>query len=102
VVIDWAYAARGNPMSDVARTELVHRMGALPPDTPAAFRAIARVGRQWLANRYLAVYRRHRPIDESLARWRFVHAAARLNEPIPEEQPALLDLLERSVGAMRA
>jgi aminoglycoside phosphotransferase (APT) family kinase protein len=102
VVIDWAYAARGNPMSDVARTELVHRMGALPPGTPSFFRAIARVGRQLLADRYLAVYRRHRPIDETLVRWRFVHAAARLNEPIPEEHPILLDLLERTAPDMRA
>jgi aminoglycoside phosphotransferase (APT) family kinase protein len=103
VVIDWAYAARGNPMSDVARTELVHRVGALPPETPPLFRAIVRVGRRLLVRRYLAVYRRHRPLDDAtLPRWTFVHIAARLNEPIPEEHPMLLAMLERSAPAMRS
>lgn len=103
VVIDWAYAVRGDPMSDVARTELVHRFGALPPDTPPVFRAIVSVGRRLFVSRYLAVYRRHRPLDQTtLPRWRFVHAAARLNEPIPEEQPLLLGMLERWAPAMRS
>ena len=99
VVIDWAYASRGAPMADVARTELLHRIGELPPGTPPVFRAIARVGRRLLTDRYLSVYRRHRPLDESLERWRFVHAAARLGEPIPEEHPTLLALLRRAAPA---
>jgi thiamine kinase len=97
VVIDWAHAVRGDPMSDVARTDLLHRHGALPPGTPRFFRAVAAVGRQVLANRYLATYKRHRTLEPTLNRWRLVHIAARLNEPIPEEQQLMLDLLEDAV-----
>lgn len=100
VVIDWAHAVRGDPMSDVARTEIVHRHGALPPETPRAFRVIAAVGRQVLANRYLAAYRRHRAIEPTLERWRIVHLAARLNEDIPEERAMLLEMLERSAAKL--
>lgn len=102
VAIDWGYASRGAPVADVARTELLHRVGALPPGTPAAFRALTRIGRRLLTERYLNVYQLRRTIDDSIDRWRFVHAAARLNEPIPEEQPVLLGLLEGSAGSIGA
>src|SRR5687767_5208516 len=48
VVIDWGVASRGDPTGDVARTELLHRIGELPPGTPAFFRAVAGLGRRFL------------------------------------------------------
>jgi aminoglycoside phosphotransferase (APT) family kinase protein len=35
VVIDWGDATRGDPLADVARTELLHRLGEPPPGTSA-------------------------------------------------------------------
>src|SRR5437588_451136 len=63
VVIDWGNASRGEPLADVARTEFLHRLAAPPAGTPVAFRALIGVGRSLLARRYLAVYRRARPVD---------------------------------------
>jgi aminoglycoside phosphotransferase (APT) family kinase protein len=102
VAIDWGHASRGVPSSDVARTDLLHRVAVLPPGTPLPFRALSRLGRRLLAARYLRRYRRRGPVLADLARWRFVHAAARLAEPIPEERPALLRLLGRSARRVGA
>ena len=96
VVIDWGVASRGDPTGDVARTELLHRIGELPPGTSAFFRAVTTVGRRLLTGRYLSVYRRRRPLDPDLfERWQIVHAAARLDEGFPREHPGLLAFLER-------
>ena len=82
-------------MGDVAQSVLLHRVGAMPPGTSAVFALLAKGGRRILAGRYLAVYRRSRPVDqERFDRWLFVHAAARLGEPVEDEHPALLALLD--------
>jgi aminoglycoside phosphotransferase (APT) family kinase protein len=97
VVIDWG-DPRGDPAADVARTGLLHRFGALPPGTSLAARALVPVGRRILVSRYLEAYRRRRPVDRQLLeRWQIVRAAARLWEPIPEEHPAMLRLLEEGL-----
>lgn len=98
VVIDWGSASRGDPVADVARTDLLHRIGALPADAPAWVRALSRVARRVIADRYLVVYRRRRPVDGAFERWRVVNAAARLHEQIPEERASLLGLLEGYPG----
>lgn len=81
-------------MADVAITELLHRVAEVPPGTGIVLRAVARVGRQLLTNRYLATYAKHRTIDGSLPRWFYVQDAARLSEPIPGEHSALLAILD--------
>ena len=97
VVIDWGYASKGDPVGDVAQSVLLHRIGAMPPGTSALFGLLAKAGRRLLTSRYLSAYRRVRPFDEeSLDRWLFVHAAARLGEPVDDEHPALLAFLERA------
>jgi aminoglycoside phosphotransferase (APT) family kinase protein len=96
VIIDWGVSSRGDPTADVARSDLLHRLGALPPGMSPVFRVLTRVGRRVLTNRYVRLYRRHRPIDASFERWRFVNWAARFEEGIPEEHPALLRLLHNS------
>ena len=101
VPIDWGAASRGDPTSDVARSELLHGFGVLPPGMSPVFRALARVGRRVLTGRYLHLYRRRRPLDAGeLDRWTFVHRAARLNEDIPEEHPVLIRLLRRSAARL--
>ena len=96
VVIDWGDASRGEPLADVARTELLHRLAVPPQDTPAAFRALIVMGRSLLARRYLAVYRRARPVDRGqLERWLVVRVAARFFEGIEEEYDVLTAFLEK-------
>ena len=97
VAIDGGDAARGDPVADVARTELLVRFGHLPPGTPWALRRVAAVGRGLLVRRYLRSYRRQRSVDaDLLRRWRPVRAAARLGEGVDDaEVPALLALVRR-------
>src|SRR5581483_2865191 len=91
VVIDGGDASRGDPVADVARTELLQRLGDPPPGAPLAIELLAPVGRDLLAARYLSVYGKQRPIDrQRLKDWKIVRAAARLIEPVPSEHPKLL------------
>jgi aminoglycoside phosphotransferase (APT) family kinase protein len=91
VVIDWGDAAQGDPLADVARTELLHRLGEPPPGTSRFLRALIPIGRGILADRYVSAYRRCRWIDDGrLERWKLVRAAARLAEGIESETESLL------------
>ena len=86
VVIDWGDAARGDPLADVARTDLLHRVSEPPPGTSWFLQALIPIGRGILANRYVSTYRRRRGIDEAqLEHWKLVRAAARLDEGIDAE-----------------
>ena len=97
VVIDWGDAARGDPLADVARTELLHRLGEPPPGTSRCLRTVIPLGRGILAGRYLSVYKRYGGIDEvRLEQWKVVRAAVRLAEGIDSEtEPLLRYLRER-------
>lgn len=102
VVIDWGYASRGDHVGDVAQSVLLHRVGAMPPGISALFKALATLGRGLLTRRYLSVYQRQRPFERALFdRWYFVHAAARLGEPVVEEHEDLLALVQRQVSSLR-
>ena len=102
VVIDWGYASRGDPVGDVAQSVLLHRVGAMPPGIGALFTALAQVGRRWVTSRYLTLYRRQQPFEQELFdRWYFVHAAARLGEPVVEEHDHLLALVHRQLPSVR-
>lgn len=100
VVIDWGSAARGDPTSDVARSDLLQRIGALPPGMPATFRALAAVGRGLLTDLYLRHYRRLVGIEPTFDRWRFVHWAARFSDGVLEDHPTLLRRLDRAAPAL--
>jgi aminoglycoside phosphotransferase (APT) family kinase protein len=100
VVIDWGDATRGVPLADVARTELLHRLGEPPPGTSAVLRALIPIGRGVLANRYVSTYRRCGEIDEiRLEEWKIVRAAARLAEGIDSEAESLLGYLREHLPA---
>jgi aminoglycoside phosphotransferase (APT) family kinase protein len=103
VIIDWTNVTRGDPDADVARTELMSRMGSLPPGTPFMIRVGAPFGRGLMRALYLRGYRRARPVDmKAVGRWEVPVAAARLADGIAEERPALLKLLERRMAEARA
>ena len=94
VVIDWGDASRGDPIADVARSDLLLRVGVPPPGSSVVLRVLDRYGRRFLADGYLTRYRRLRPFDlDRFSQWRVVRAAARLYEPIPEEHPILLRIV---------
>lgn len=100
VVIDWGSASRGDPMADVARTELLHRVGALPPGASRRARLLAATFRRILTDRYLRLYGRQRSLEDILDRWRVVQMAARLREDIPEERAMLLARLRQAAAAV--
>jgi aminoglycoside phosphotransferase (APT) family kinase protein len=94
VVIDWGDAARGDPLADVARTELLHRLGEPPPGTSRLLETLIPIGRGILAHRYVSTYRRCRGIDAArLEKWKIVRAAARVAEGIDSETESLLGYL---------
>jgi Ser/Thr protein kinase RdoA (MazF antagonist) len=100
VVIDWTNATRGDPDADVARTNLMLRVGEPPPSSPVIVRFLARIGGRVLLWRYLSAYRRRRPVsDQALSRWAIPIAAARIAEGIEGEIPTLLNFLEREFAA---
>ena len=97
-VIDWGDASQGDPIADVARTDLLLRLGELPHGAPAHVKSWHRLVGS-LADRYLAAYRKRHPVDpEDLERWKVVWAAARLLEPIPAEHPKLIRFLEQRLS----
>jgi aminoglycoside phosphotransferase (APT) family kinase protein len=99
MIIDWTNATRGDPNADVSRTNLMHRMGSLPPGTPIMLRVGALFGRNLMRVLYLRAYRRARPVDMgAVDRWEVPVAAARLADNIPEERSALLRLLGRRIA----
>jgi aminoglycoside phosphotransferase (APT) family kinase protein len=100
VVIDWTNAARGDAAADVARTQLMLRLGAVPPGTPALIRMGDRFGRRGFLTLYRRAYRRHRIVDENaVARWEIVRAADRLAEGIEEEEASLVGFLRAAARA---
>lgn len=95
VVIDWTNVRRGDPTADFARTDMMIRIGDVPPGAPIVIRIGAVFARGLMRQSYLRAYRRLRPVDRALAaRWRIPVAANRLTENIEPERPKLLRLLE--------
>jgi aminoglycoside phosphotransferase (APT) family kinase protein len=93
-VIDWTSARRGDALADVARTLLILRGGALPPEAPFLVRRLTAIGRAVLGWRYLNEYRRLRPFqDRELGLWGLVNAASRLSYGIASEREQLLALV---------
>ena len=95
VVIDWTGVMRGDPAADVCRTDLMTRLGDLPPGSPRLLRALALVGRSILRTVYPRAYQRVRSMDKALIeRWEVPVAANRLADGIEPERAKLLRILE--------
>ena len=102
VVIDWPAATSGDPHADVARALLILDISNPPPGSPALVMMLARYARRILRSRYLAAYRRKRPLDDALvARWRVPVAAARLHDGIEDERDALFAILRAEMARAR-
>ena len=96
-VIDWTSARRGDALADVARTLLILRGGAVPPEAPFLVRRLTAIGRAVLSRRYLHEYRRLRPFqDGDLELWGVVSAASRLSYGLVSEREQLLALLRNA------
>jgi len=87
-IIDWADAAPGNPLADVARTSVI-LLGAAGSDLTASPLM------KWFVRLFHTVYR-HRYFglrpggEDAYRRWLPIAAAARLSENIPEVESWLL------------
>jgi aminoglycoside phosphotransferase (APT) family kinase protein len=91
VVIDWTNAVRGDSLADVARTSVMLTLS--PLSSP-----LMRVFRNTFYAFYLRRYRQLRPFNHAdLARWLLPVAAARLDERIPGEETALLNLIQTAI-----
>jgi aminoglycoside phosphotransferase (APT) family kinase protein len=66
-VIDWPNTRFGDPAADVGTTMVIMTMG--PVDVPRVAKWPVDWLRRWLAQRYLAAYRRERPIAEASLRY---------------------------------
>jgi aminoglycoside phosphotransferase (APT) family kinase protein len=97
VVIDWAHATRGDPAGDFARTELMMRLGSLPPGTAALIRWGRWLGGGAFRIAYRRAYSRRCRYEPGAL------AVERLADAIPEERAGLLreaDRLRRRVAGL--
>ena len=91
IVIDWIDASAGHPLGDAARTALLTRYGALPPEMPMAW--LVKLLRNHFYQTYIRQYcELTRLRVDTLPQWLGVIAAARLSEEIKEEQENLLQI----------
>jgi hypothetical protein len=94
-IIDWANARRGDPIADHVRTDMMIRIGDIPPGAPLVIRIGARFARSTMRIAYHRAYRRRRAVDKVLAdRWLVPVMANRVYEGIEPERAKLLGLLE--------
>jgi uncharacterized protein (TIGR02172 family) len=94
VIIDWATAAQGNPVADVARTSLLLGLGDLPLGTPTGIRLLIKIGRGLFNKIYLQRYFQLRPdAQPEFASWQLPIIAARLGDGIEPEQEKLMKLV---------
>jgi uncharacterized protein (TIGR02172 family) len=71
MIIDWAWATRGHPVADVARTSVLFESADLPPTTPFHVRFLMLVARKLLHFAYLRRYMELRYCTmEEIERWR--------------------------------
>lgn len=98
VIIDWVNAAVGDPLADVARTQLLLSVG-----WRAAPQRITRLLGRWFAAWMLRAHAKSY-FEESGAdpagvdRWRTVIAAARLSENIPQETKTVVELVRSGLA----
>ena len=98
VVIDWVLAAHGHPLSDVARTCLMLRLGVLPANPLAS--AALRVMRAAFERAYLAGYFQLRPGSiEAVRAWELPVAAALVSRrTIPMQRDQLLAVVAQHLN----
>ncbi len=99
VIIDWMTATKGVACGDVARVSILLEAAKLPAGTPMRW-TLERVRKPFLGI-YIKTYFQLRPAGKnSLTAWRSIMAANFLTDvSLPEEEPALLKIVEQGVAA---
>lgn len=93
IIIDWMTAARGDPLSDVARSLLLMDVG--PAMLPQPRRTLVRLVVLLFRSSYVKRYFEVRPGGRAaLTAWQPLVAAARLNEKVPGEAERLIGMVE--------
>ncbi len=102
IVIDWMTAAKGNPLSDVARTSIMFKYGTIPEPTTDTQKYII----QRIRHRFLIKYiKRYLKLSggniKEIEKWEVPMAAARLIEGIPNgEKELLINLINKKINSM--
>ena len=100
VIIDWVDATQGSPLVDAARTNLLLRVGDLPPSMNERHRQKIAEMRHLFCEAYLEHYTHVRSISrKAIVRWELPVAAARLSEGISnDEKSELLDIINAALS----
>jgi aminoglycoside phosphotransferase (APT) family kinase protein len=100
VVIDWVLATQGHPLSDVARTCLMLRLGRLPVTRLAS--SALQVMRAAFERAYLAAYFALRPgSPDDVRAWELPVAAALVGRRTHEQRDQLLAVVASHLNARR-
>jgi aminoglycoside phosphotransferase (APT) family kinase protein len=95
MIIDWTNVARGDATADFVRTDLMIRMGSIPPGSPIVIRYGALFARRLMLSTFRRSYLGALPLDKrQIARWEVPVVANRLCDGIEEERTKLLEILE--------
>ena len=97
-IIDWETACRGSPLSDVARSTLILRIGAIPRPTGISVQGLAKI-RNALISGYLEQYFGI-PGGESsddMAFWELIAAVVRMGEEIDGEEQQLEQIIASQI-----
>ena len=98
VIIDWGNAALGDPLADLARSQLLTTIGwRLLPRRRDRYlaRGVVSLLNRWHTARYLKTSGAD---AQNLASWRTVIGAARLNQDIPQEREPLVKVVRAGLA----
>lgn len=95
IAIDWAEAARGHPLADVARTSLMISLGEPPPDADDSLRWRLNQVRAPFHDTYLEHYMALTGVTQKhVTAWQLPITVARLALRIPEEEGRVVGRIE--------
>lgn len=98
MIVDWTDAHQGNPLADVAITSIALTIGQLV-EASWAMRTLTTLARGFFYRIYLTRYLELNPTvtQQQIKTWMILAAVARLEQDIPGEQQALLNLVEANL-----
>ena len=97
MLIDWADAYAGNPLSDVARAWILIHTPYRDGEFPAWTKGFSGASKKWLFYNYLQEYLKITGKKKAQYQvWRVPMAAARLKEEVPREKVWLLNIIKNA------
>ena len=101
VLIDWPGATRGVPEADFARTLLLMTTASLPPHVSLLRRGLVNALRALYTRTYRRAYPRLTGVSqEQVQAWMLPVCAARFDDNILEDEPALRRLMTRLIARL--